>query len=89
MSRYFFHFRSPQGEELTDDHGDELPDAQAAEEHAIASAKQLMFGSSLDFRKAAFEVYENDRHVVTVWFAEAALRPLRTDNRSPPDDRHA
>ena len=90
MPRYFFHLRTASGVEVTDDYGDELPDAQAAEDHAIASVKDMIKGSALDWSRASFEVYDDaGSHVVTVWFREAAARALRSNHRSPPDDQHA
>jgi hypothetical protein len=42
MARYFFHLRTGNGDKITDEYGDALPDARAAEEHAIASAGDLL-----------------------------------------------
>ncbi len=90
MARFFFHLRSADGVEITDDYGDDLPDAQSAEEHAIASVKDIVRGSPLDWRRASFEVFdESGCHVVTVWFGEAAAAALPAVRRSPPDDQHA
>ena len=77
MARFFFHLRTGNGTEITDDYGDELANTQAAEEHAIASVKDIVKGSLLDWRQAAFEVHdEAGRHVTTVWFREAAAAAL-------------
>ena len=90
MQRYFFHLRTAGGVEVTDEDGDELPDDVAAEVHAMDSIKQLVRGSSLDWAECSFEVHnDQNRHVMTVWFKEAAIRTLRTDHRSSPDDQHA
>ena len=89
MARYFFHLRTAGGVEVTDEDGDELSDDRAAEAHAMASIKELLRGSSLDWTNCSYEVHdERNRHVMTVWFKEAAVRPLRT-HRSPPNDQHA
>ena len=89
MARFFFHLRTADGAEITDDYGDELPDAGAAEEHAIASVKDIVKGSPLDWREASFEVHdESGRHVQTIWFREAAAAALTFRHRSPPDDQH-
>ena len=78
MTRYFFHLRTTDGVEVTDDDGDDLPDDAAAEAHAIEAIKQLVKGSSLDWAACSFEVHdEENRHVMTVWFKDAALRPVR------------
>ncbi|MBM0207497.1 hypothetical protein JNW90_34355 [Micromonospora sp. STR1s_5] len=70
MIRYFFHLRTAAGIELTDVEGDELPDAVEAESHAVASARDLMQHSSLDWSCASFEVFdEKGYHVSTVWFS--------------------
>ncbi|MBM0204678.1 hypothetical protein JNW90_17540 [Micromonospora sp. STR1s_5] len=90
MKRYFFHLRTAGGAEITDDFGDELPDAAAAEDHAIGSAKDIVKNSLLDWSRASFEVYDDTgSHVVTVWFREALAGALRSGHRSPPDDQHA
>ena len=90
MARFFFHLRTADGAEITDHYGDELPDKEAAEEHAIASVKDIVKGSPLDWRRASFEVVdEGGRPVVTVWFGEAAAAALPADRRSPPDHQHA
>jgi hypothetical protein len=90
MARYFFHLRTGDGTEITDEYGDELPDAKAAEEHATASVRDLLKGSPLDWGRASFEVYdEGGSHVVTVWFRETAAAPGPRGHRSPPDDQHA
>jgi hypothetical protein len=89
MARFYFHLRTAAGVELTDDDGDDLPDRDAAEQHAIRSAEDLLKASTLDWGDASFEVYdETDRHVVTVWFKEVG-NPDGAVHRSPPDDRHA
>jgi hypothetical protein len=89
MAHYYFHLRTAAGLELTDDEGDDLPGLDDAEQHAIESAKDLMKASSLDWRGASFEVYD-DRgcHVVTVWFREVA-RLTDSGHRSSSDDQHA
>jgi hypothetical protein len=90
MARYFFHLRTGNGDKITDEYGDALPDARAAEEHAIASAGDLLRHSALKWLGASFEVYDHsNRHVVTVWFREVASVGLRSEHRSPPDDQHA
>ncbi len=90
MARYFFHLRTPSGDEITDGYGDDLPDAQAAEDHAVASAQDLLRHSALNWLGASFEVHdEGNHHVVTVWFHEVASAGLRPGHRSPPDDKHA
>jgi hypothetical protein len=89
MAHFYFHLRTAAGIELTDDEGDDLPDRDAAEQHAIQSAKDLMKASSLDWRRVSFEVYDDQsRHVVTVWFREVAGLAA-SGHRSPPDDQHA
>ena len=91
MPRFFFHLRTAGGSEIPDDFGDELPDAEAAEERAVMSVKDLLKGSPLDWSRASFEIYdEHGRHVCTVWFREAAATPPSFVRRSsPPDDQHA
>ena len=89
MPRYFFHLCTAQGTEVTDEYGDELADDRAAEEHAILTVKDIVRSSALDWRRACFEVHdEAGRHVVTVWFTEAAATPVRSDHKGPPDDQH-
>ena len=91
MARYFFHLRTAGGVEVTDEDGDELPDDAAAEAHAIYTIKQLARGSSLDWAECSFEVHnEQNRHVMTVWFKEAAVRLMpATHGATPPNDQHA
>ena len=88
MARYFFHLRTADTTEITDEIGDELPDALAAEEHAIASAREIVKGSPLDWRKASFEVCDEDgRHVLTVWFSEASASAVTARHQSRPTTR--
>jgi hypothetical protein len=91
MARYFFHLRRGNGDEVTDDYGDELPDDRAAEDYAIQSIKEIVKGSPLDWSKASFEVHdESGRHVMTAWFREAAVAPVTwRSRRAPPHDQHA
>jgi hypothetical protein len=71
MTRFFFNLRTAAGIELTDQEGDELLDAAAAEKHAVASASDLMRNSALDWSRASFEIYDDEsRHVTTVSFGE-------------------
>jgi hypothetical protein len=88
MPRYFFHLRTADTTEITDEIGDELPDALAAEEHAVASAREIVKGSPLDWRKACFEVCDEDgHHVVTVWFSEASASAVTPRHQSRPTTR--
>jgi hypothetical protein len=88
MARYYFHFWTAAGLEVTDEEGDDLPDHDAAERHAIGSATDLMKGSKRDWRRTSFEVHDDrGRHVVTVWFREVVSRQ-NTGRRSPPHDQH-
>jgi hypothetical protein len=89
MARFYFHLRTAAGLEVTDEEGDDLPDHDAAERHAIGSAMDLMKGSKRDWRRTSFEVHDQQgRHVLTVWFREVAARPI-AGHRSPPNDQHA
>jgi hypothetical protein len=90
MSRYYFHLRTGAGLELTDEEGDELPTLEAAEEQAGASIKELVRGSALDWAKCSYEIHDSEnRHVVTVWFREAAAGMSSPRQRSPSGDYHA
>lgn len=89
MARFYFHLRTATGIELTDEEGDDLPNHDAAERHAIGAARDLMRESLLNWRRAAFEVYDHHgRHVVTVWFQDAVTSPA-SGHRSPSNDQHA
>jgi hypothetical protein len=90
MSRYYFHLRTGAGLELTDEEGDVLPDIAAVEEHAISSIKELVRGSGLDWSRCSYEIHDSEnRHVMTVWFREAAAGTSRRKQRSPSGDHHA
>jgi hypothetical protein len=58
MTRYFFHLRTGSGDEITDEHGDELQDDPAAAVYAVESIKEIVKGSPLDWGRASFEVYD-------------------------------
>lgn len=73
MARYYFHLRTAAGLKVTDEYGDDLPDHDAAEHHAVGSAKDLMRASRRDWRQASFEIHDSDgQHVTAVWFRDVA-----------------
>ena len=88
MPRYYFHLRTGAGLELPDEEGDELLDLEAAEEHAVASIKELVRGAALDWSKCSYEIYEGSRYVMTVWFTEAAARVPSVKRRQSSGDHH-
>ncbi|MCJ2077837.1 hypothetical protein MKK68_19690 [Methylobacterium sp. E-016] len=77
MPRYYLNLRYGQGRDklATDPEGDELADDEAARQHALRAARDLVAGSRSfavrDWFICSFEIKdENARHVMTVPFSD-------------------
>ena len=77
MPRYFFNIRHRAGPKglAVDEEGDELPDVNAAREHALNAARDLITRHQMsmirDWFVCSFEISDEEgRHVMTVPFSE-------------------
>ena len=77
MPRYFFNTRYRPGADglAVDPEGDELPDVNAAREHALAQARIMIARTRTDMVRdwmvCAFEIVDEDAHpVLTVPFSD-------------------